>query len=61
MREKKVLELKATFKGQVQGVFFRRTVQKHALSLSLTGYARNLANGDVEVSAQGTKEDLGGP
>jgi acylphosphatase len=53
-----LIELHATFKGNVQGVFFRKTVKRHAESLGLRGYARNLENGDVEAVAQGAKESL---
>ena len=39
--------------GRVQGVFYRATCVKKAASLSLMGYARNLADGRVEVLACG--------
>lgn len=39
--------------GFVQGVFFRANAKKAAESLGLKGYARNMANGDVEVIAEG--------
>ncbi len=39
--------------GRVQGVFFRASTQQQAEQLSLTGYARNLADGRVEVIACG--------
>lgn len=42
-----------TIKGRVQGVFFRDSTRKVAVSLGLTGYARNLPDGDVEVLACG--------
>jgi acylphosphatase len=42
-----------TIKGRVQGVFFRDSTRRVAQSLGLTGYAINLANGDVEVLACG--------
>ncbi|HSW73348.1 MAG TPA: acylphosphatase [Chlamydiales bacterium] len=45
-------------KGRVQGVFFRRTAKEYAQEFGLTGYARNLENGDVEICAQGPKEKL---
>lgn len=40
-------------RGRVQGVGFRRFVQREAEALSLSGWARNLADGRVEVFAQG--------
>ncbi len=44
--------------GRVQGVFFRETTLKQARRLSLTGWVKNLANGQVEVLAEGEKEPL---
>ena len=39
--------------GLVQGVGFRYSTQREALKLGLTGYARNLDDGSVEVLACG--------
>jgi acylphosphatase len=39
--------------GRVQGVFYRATCVRKAESLGLTGYARNLPDGRVEVLACG--------
>jgi acylphosphatase len=39
--------------GRVQGVFYRATCVRKAEELGLTGYARNLADGRVEVLAYG--------
>lgn len=44
--------------GRVQGVGFRNYVQKHARKLDLTGYARNMADGSVEVHAVGDDTKL---
>lgn len=44
--------------GIVQGVFFRASTQVRAQELGLTGYAKNLADGRVEVAACGTQDDL---
>jgi acylphosphatase len=39
--------------GHVQGVFFRASTRQQALALGLTGHARNLPDGRVEVLACG--------
>ena len=54
-----VARLSATVYGRVQGVYFRYFVLTLARQLGLTGYVRNLANGNaVEVQAEGDKLQL---
>lgn len=43
--------------GVVQGVGFRWYTQRIATSLGLTGWVRNLQNGDVEIVVEG-KSDI---
>jgi len=44
--------------GTVQGVGFRFFVQREALKLRVSGYARNLFDGRVEVLANGSPKQL---
>ncbi|MBD3609808.1 MAG: acylphosphatase [Gammaproteobacteria bacterium] len=44
--------------GRVQGVFYRATAQQRARELGITGYARNLDDGRVEVLACGDEEQV---
>jgi len=44
--------------GRVQGVGFRYSASHKAHSLGLTGWARNLDNGDVETWAEGSADAL---
>ena len=46
--------------GFVQGVGYRAFVKKHALSLGLTGWVKNLPDGRVEAMLQGDKKTIGG-
>lgn len=46
------------FKGQVQGVGFRWVLSKIAYKYAITGYCRNLDNGDVEAEIQGNSDEL---
>jgi acylphosphatase len=42
----------------VQGVYFRHSTRAQAERLGLRGFARNLADGSVEVLAHGTPPSL---
>lgn len=50
--------LHATVSGRVQGVYFRAWVREQATGLALRGWVRNLADGRVELLAQGEPEAL---
>ncbi|MFN3804653.1 MAG: SelD-related putative sulfur metabolism protein [Pyrobaculum sp.] len=49
----------ALVEGEVQGVGFRPTARARAKALALTGYAKNLPDGRVEVVAEGDRERVG--
>lgn len=42
--------------GRVQGVFYRATAARRARELGITGHAKNLPDGRVEVLACGPQE-----
>lgn len=44
---------KCLVSGRVQGVFYRASTQRQANALAVTGWARNLSDGKVEVMACG--------
>ena len=50
------VRLTAAVKGRVQGVGFRWWTRARALELGLTGSATNLADGRVEVVAEGPRD-----
>lgn len=41
--------------GRVQGVFFRANTRDNALEFGLRGWVRNLADGSVEILAEGKR------
>lgn len=44
--------------GRVQGVFYRSNAQEEAEALGLTGYAKNMPDGSVEVLVQGEESAI---
>jgi hydrogenase maturation protein HypF len=49
------MQLRIYVQGRVQGVGFRPSIYRHAKSLGLSGFVRNLGNGNVEILLQGRK------
>lgn len=50
--------VKGYVSGRVQGVGFRYFIKRHAETLSLKGYAKNLPDGRVEFFLQGEKPNI---
>ena len=47
-----------TVSGKVQGVFYRQSTKEKARELGVKGEVRNLEDGDVNIIATGTDEQL---
>ena len=45
-------------KGEVQGVFFRKSTKKIAEALNITGWVKNTEEGNVEIFAQASEEEI---
>lgn len=54
----KQLCMRCYISGKVQGVWFRASAKIEADKLQISGWARNLNDGRVEVFACGTEEQL---
>ncbi|MBI3291884.1 MAG: acylphosphatase [Elusimicrobia bacterium] len=50
--------VKVIVSGYVQGIGYRYYVQRSAQAAGLTGWVRNLANGDVELEVAGDSSAL---
>jgi acylphosphatase len=53
-----VAAFSALVEGRVQGVAFRYSCRAEARRLGLSGWVRNTPEGDVEVWAEGNREQL---
>jgi len=51
-------EVEITLSGKVQAVGFRIFAQRRAEELGVTGWVANTEDGEVEIVAQGEKENL---
>lgn len=50
--------LHAYVSGRVQGVWYRASTQEQAVRLGITGFAKNLSDGRVEVLAFGERASV---
>lgn len=53
-----ILRVRVMARGFVQGVGYRAFVRRYARTLGVTGYARNLGDGSVEVVGEGPRDAL---
>jgi acylphosphatase len=53
-------QMRVIYSGRVQGVGFRYTAKNVATGFGVTGIVRNLADGTVELIAEGLKDELEG-
>ena len=53
-----IVRQRITYSGRVQGVGFRYTTQRLARGVAVTGFVRNLPNGNVELVVEGTAAEI---
>jgi acylphosphatase len=51
-----IKRISAIVSGRVQGVYYRASTETEARRLGVTGWVRNLSNGDVEFEAEGPED-----
>ena len=56
MKEKQLYKINIS--GRVQGVGFRYNAAKVARNYGITGFVKNLSNGEVYIEAEGVGNDL---
>jgi len=54
-----VVRYRVLISGRVQGVFFRDTCRRMARENGVSGWVRNLPDGQVEAVFEGRAEDVG--
>jgi len=52
------IQVHVIYKGRVQGIGFRFTVERVALNFGVVGWVKNLSSSDVEVVAQAEEETI---
>jgi acylphosphatase len=52
------VRVRVIVRGRVQGVFFRDSCRAEARARGVSGWVRNLANGDVEAVFEGERDDV---
>lgn len=52
------IAMRVFVKGRVQGIGYRWFARENASDLQLTGYVRNLPNGEVEVFVEGDQSKI---
>jgi acylphosphatase len=53
-----VIRREVLYRGHVQGVGFRLTTERLARPLGVTGFVRNMADGRVELVAEGERSEV---
>ncbi|MFC1645720.1 acylphosphatase [Candidatus Omnitrophota bacterium] len=52
------IQARIIYKGNVQGIGFRFTVERVALNFRVVGWVKNLTKGEVEVVAEADEETI---
>lgn len=54
-----MIRRRVVLSGHVQGVFFRETARRRALTLGVAGWIRNNPDGSVEAAFEGAEDAVG--